>query len=270
MKAHPIIDYPYRWIPILLLLLVLVAAQVALVCLYTGADYLPALVDGIATMGWLAALAYLAWYVVGLVSLLQTDIIMIVVGSLLWLAGFFMVCDSMVRIAGISYIPFTQTIPFRLLFGLPVLIAVTLWYRLITAKEEVLNQELEKELIAHQVVEAPVEVPAGLIDRITVKDGSRIHLIKADELIYIQACGDYVMLITPSGEYLKEQTMKYFETHLPPETFVRVHRSTIVNVTQISRVELFGKETYQLLLKNGVKLRVSLSGYRLLKERLGL
>ena len=67
MKAHPIIDYPYRWIPILLLLLVLVAAQVALVCLYTGADYLPALVDGIATMGWLAALAYLAWYVVGLV-----------------------------------------------------------------------------------------------------------------------------------------------------------------------------------------------------------
>lgn len=108
MKAHPIIDYPYRWIPILLLLLVLVAAQVALVCLYTGADYLPALVDGIATMGWLAALAYLAWYVVGLVSLLQTDIIMIVVGSLLWLAGCFMVCDSMVRIAGISYIPFTH------------------------------------------------------------------------------------------------------------------------------------------------------------------
>ena len=50
MKAHPIIDYPYRWIPILLLLLVLVAAQVALVCLYTGADYLPALVDGIATL----------------------------------------------------------------------------------------------------------------------------------------------------------------------------------------------------------------------------
>jgi DNA-binding LytR/AlgR family response regulator len=49
-----------------------------------------------------------------------------------------------------------------------------------------------------------------------------------------------------------------------------VHRSTIVNVTQISRVELFGKETYQLLLKNGVKLRVSLSGYRLLKERLGI
>ena len=270
MKAHPIIESPFRWIPILVLALILVVFQVALVCGYTGNDYLPALVDGIVTIGWLAAIAYLAWFVVGLVSLFQTDVIMIIVGSLLWLAGSFMVCDIMVRIVGVSYVPFAQTIPFRLLFGLPVLIAVTLWYRLITAKEEVLNQELEKELIAHQVVEAPVEVPAGLINRITVKDGSRIHLIKADELIYIQACGDYVMLITPSGEYLKEQTMKYFETHLPPETFVRVHRSTIVNVTQISRVELFGKETYQLLLKNGVKLRVSLSGYRLLKERLGL
>ena len=64
--------------------------------------------------------------------------------------------------------------------------------------------------------------------------------------------------------------MKYFERHLPSDNFVRIHRSTIVNVTQISRVELFGKETYQVLLKNGTKLRVSLTGYRLLKERLGI
>lgn len=197
---------------------------------------------------------------------------MIVVGSMVWLAGSFMVCDIMVRIVGINYIPFAPTIPFRLLFGLPVLIAVTLWYRLIVAKEEAMNRELEKELIVRQSTEQKAEpqVEIEVLDRITVKDGSRIHLIKTDELIYLQACGDYVMLNTPSGEYLKEQTMKYFETHLPPDIFVRVHRSSIVNVTQISRVELFGKETYQLLLKNGTKLRVSLTGYRLLKERLGL
>lgn len=272
MKAHPIIDNPFRWIPMLVLALILVVFQVVLVCGYTGNDYLPALVDGIATIGWLAAIAYLAWFVVGLVSLFQTDVIMIIIGSMLWLAGSFMVCDIMVRIVGVPYVSFAQTIPFRLLFGLPVLIAITLWYRLIVTKEEVQNQELEKELAVHQVnvAEQQEELPMEWIDRITVKDGSRIHLVKADELIYIQACGDYVMLITPTGEYLKEQTMKYFETHLSPDTFVRVHRSTIVNVTQISRVELFGKETYQLLLKNGVKLRVSLSGYRLLKERLGI
>lgn len=89
-------------------------------------------------------------------------------------------------------------------------------------------------------------------------------------LLYIQACGDYVTLITPEGQYVKEQTMKYLETHLPAAGFVRVHRSTIVNVTQISPVELYEKENYRLLLKNGTKLRVSHSGYRLLKERLVL
>ena len=200
----------------------------------------------------------------------QPDLIRLACHSMIWIAGSFMVYDIVTRIAGIPYITFASTIPFRLLFGIPTWVAILLWYRLIVAKEDALNQELEKELIMHQPVSLPEEPQIEQIDRITVKDGSKIHLIKTDELIYIQACGDYVMLITPSGEYLKEQTMKYFETHLPSDTFVRVHRSTIVNVTQISRVELFGKETYQLLLKNGVKLRVSLSGYRLLKERLGL
>ena len=63
MKPHPIIDYPFRWIPMLVLAFILVATQVALVCGYTGNDYLPALVDGVATIGWLAAIAYLAWFV---------------------------------------------------------------------------------------------------------------------------------------------------------------------------------------------------------------
>lgn len=64
--------------------------------------------------------------------------------------------------------------------------------------------------------------------------------------------------------------MKYFETHLPEADFIRIHRSAIVQVKQISRLELFGKESYQLILKNGLRLKVSNSGYRLLKERLAL
>lgn len=270
MRAHPIINHAYRWIPILLLTLALIVAQVALLRGYTGADYLPALIDAVATIGWLVALGYLTWFAIGFVSLFQTKVITMISGLCLWLAGCFMVCDVMTRIIGISYIPFVPTIPFRLLFGIPAWVAILLWYRLLTIEEDVACQEQEEEVIAHQMKEIPAEPQTELIDRITVKDGSRIHLIKIDELLYIQACGDYVTLITPTGEYIKEQTMKYFETHLPTTTFVRVHRSTIVNVMQISRVELFGKETYQLLLKNGVKLRVSLSGYRLLKERLGI
>ena len=271
MIAHPIIDHTYRWIPMLLLALVLVIAQVVLLRGYTGADYLPIIIDGVATIGWLMAVFYLAWFVVGYVSIFQTEVITVVAGTLVWLGGSFMIYDLMTRIVGISYISFVSTIPFRLLFGVPACIAVLLWYRLIAVKEEFAAQTEEVgETRKSSQEELPVELQVEVMDRITVKDGSRIHLIKVEELLYIQACGDYVTLITPTGEYIKEQTMKYFESHLPLDTFVRVHRSTIVNVTQISRVELFGKETYQLSLKNGIKLRVSLSGYRLLKERLGI
>lgn len=268
MKAHPIIDYPYRWLPMLIVAVVLVIIQASMLCAYAGTNWFPALIDGIATIGWLAALAYLAWYVVGVISLFQTDIIMTVTGLALWLAGSFMVCDIMARVGGVEYISFATTLPFRLLFGVPTWIAVVLWYRL-SALKDAISQDTELPVSPQKPTE-PQPQEEEAIDRITVKDGSKIHLIKVEELICIQACGDYVTLTTPTGEYIKEQTMKYFETHLPNDNFVRVHRSTIANVTQISRVELFGKETYQLLLKNGMKLRVSLTGYRLLKERLGL
>lgn len=268
MKAHPITDYPHRWIPAFVSALLLAVVQIAMLRWYAGADWIPSMIDGITTVGWLAVLTYLAWFVVGIVSMFSTDVITVVVGTLAWIAGSFMACDIMVRIIGITYIPFAPTIPLRLLFGIPALIAVTLWYRLQTMNDAT-SQETEYA--------APIELQPALaqpqeecIDRITVKDGTRIHIIKTEELLYIQACGDYATLVTPAGEYIKEQTMKYFEAHLPADNFVRIHRSTIVNVTQISRVELFGKETYQLLLKNGVKLRVSLTGYRLLKERLGI
>lgn len=64
--------------------------------------------------------------------------------------------------------------------------------------------------------------------------------------------------------------MKYFETHLPPSTFVRIHRSAIVNINYIMRVELFGKESCQVRLNSGLSLRASALGYKLLKDKIGL
>lgn len=83
MKAHPIIDYPFRWIPVLVVAVILVIIQVVLLHGYTGADYLTAVIDGITTIGWLMALGYLAWFVVGTVSIFQTNMIMSVAGILL-------------------------------------------------------------------------------------------------------------------------------------------------------------------------------------------
>lgn len=129
-----------------------------------------------------------------------------------------MICNIMVRIAGIAYIPFAPTIPFRLLFGILAWIAILLWYHL----QIVADTSLQTEKFTAPEVEKAAPLPQEeSIDRITVKDGSRIHIIKVEDLLYIQACGDYTTLVTPDGEYIKEQTMKYFETHLPADNFVQ-------------------------------------------------
>ena len=76
------------------------------------------------------------------------------------------------------------------------------------------------------------------------------------------------MIYTNEGKYLKQQTMKYFEKHLDPEQFVRVHRSYIVNVTNIERIEPYEKSNYILILKDENKVPVSRSGMQVLKENL--
>lgn len=130
---------------------------------------------------------------------------------------------------------------------------------------------------ADAVDETPEPLPADsppaerreTIDRIPVKKGSDIHIVRVDELLYAQAEGDYVWLFTPEGRFLKEQTMRWLAEHLP-DHFVRIHRSTIVNIDRIARVELFGKENYHVRLGSGTVLKASLSGYRALKIRLNL
>lgn len=134
-------------------------------------------------------------------------------------------------------------------------------------ESETINISTE-ELSSPNLPESQEE--SGVLQRISIKDGSRIHLIPVEELHYIEACGDYVTLFTSSGQYVKEQTMKYFESHLPEKEFIRIHRSHIIAAGQILRIELFGKESYQVRLKNGISLRASNGGYKLLKQRLGL
>ena len=163
---------------------------------------------------------------------------------------------------------FMDSVSLRLVFGILCWIILLQWYRMNRTDESDFEEISGTEADKGQ----EEAVPAGetFLDRVAVKDGSRIHIIHLEELLYLQAGGDYVTIFTPDGQYVKEQTMKYFETHLPPALFVRIHRSCIVNTEQILRVELFGKENYQVRLKNGVCLRASNAGYKLLKERLSL
>ena len=62
-----------------------------------------------------------------------------------------------------------------------------------------------------------------ILERIAVRIGQKIHVILIPDIIYIQADGDYVQIITGNGKYIKEETMKYFETKLPKAQFIRIH-----------------------------------------------
>ena len=106
--------------------------------------------------------------------------------------------------------------------------------------------------------------------RIAVKSRHKVTVIPIDEVVFFEAEGDYVMIHTRDARHLKEKTMKYFETHLDPEQFIRIHRSYIVNARYIDRIEYYDKESYMVLTKTGNKLKASTSGYKLLKQALNM
>ncbi|RYZ32827.1 MAG: response regulator [Sphingobacteriales bacterium] len=106
--------------------------------------------------------------------------------------------------------------------------------------------------------------------RIVVKDGGHIKIIPLPEVLYIEAADDYVKVTTADKYFLKHQRMSHFEAQLPAHQFVRVHRSYIVNVQHIHKVELYEKENYCVILRNNAKIPVSRSGYTKLKAVLGI
>jgi two-component system LytT family response regulator len=104
--------------------------------------------------------------------------------------------------------------------------------------------------------------------RVVIKNGSKIEMINHEEIYYVESYGDYVWIHSPKGKLLKQKTMKEFEEILGND-FLRIHRSYLVNTTVIQKLELYEKNSYQLLLKNNDRLSVSKSGYKILKDTLG-
>lgn len=110
----------------------------------------------------------------------------------------------------------------------------------------------------------------SIIDRIVVKSGSKIRIIPVESVYYLEAQDDFVMIYCREGHFMKQKTMKYFETHLDVNQFLRIHRSYMVNLSQISEIQQFEKESWLLLTRQGAKLKVSKSGYANLREKLGI
>ncbi len=104
------------------------------------------------------------------------------------------------------------------------------------------------------------------LERIVVKTGIKIRIIPVDKIVYLEAQDDYIMVYTDEGKHLKQGTMKYYEDHLDNSRFIRVHRSYIVKIDQVTQLEPYGKDSYVLKLKNGAALKVSRNGLKNLKE----
>jgi len=103
------------------------------------------------------------------------------------------------------------------------------------------------------------------LNRIVVKKGSKIVVLPIDLILYFEAQDDYVNIISSEGSFLKQNRMKYYEEHLP-DSFIRIHRSYIVNLNEIKEISLLEKDSHIVILKSGEKIPVSKSGYIKLKE----
>ncbi|RFM25812.1 LytR/AlgR family response regulator transcription factor [Deminuibacter soli] len=119
------------------------------------------------------------------------------------------------------------------------------------------------------LLETAAHTPAQQ-NRVVVKDGTKIKIIPIPNIQYLEAADDYVKIHTGEGVFLKNKTMAHFETLLPAQQFVRVHRSYIINVQLITRIDPYEKENHQAILQTGARLPVSKSGYAKLKDVLGI
>ena len=106
------------------------------------------------------------------------------------------------------------------------------------------------------------------VERVLIRDGSQVHVIPVDRIDYVEAQDDYVCFKADGREYLKDQTMAAVETLLDPTRFVRIHRSYLLNVERIARVELYAKDSRIAILRDGRRLPVSRAGYARLAKLL--
>src|SRR5690606_36515176 len=131
------------------------------------------------------------------------------------------------------------------------------------------NKE-EQNTPVQNIVEAVSVQNLTQNERIVIKLGNKIKVISIYDITRMTADDDYVKIYTAEGEFLKNQTLTFFEKKLNPNLFVRVYRSHIVKIDQITKIEAYEKDSHLLILKSGEKIPVSKTGYPKLKSVLGI
>ena len=131
------------------------------------------------------------------------------------------------------------------------------------------EQKVSSQKNTDELLETASHSPAQS-QRIVVKTGSKIKIIPVQDVSYLEAADDYVKVHTQEGSFLKNKTMSHFEKTLDPQQFVRSHRSYIINIQQITRIDPYEKDNHVAILRSGTKVPVSRNGYVKLRTVLGL
>jgi two-component system LytT family response regulator len=131
------------------------------------------------------------------------------------------------------------------------------------------QKNISSEKNTQDLLETASQSPAQS-QRIVVKNGSKIKIIPVQDVFYLEAADDYVKIHTKEGYFLKNKTMNHFEQVLDSNHFVRSHRSYIVNIQQITRIDPYEKDGHVAILRSGAQVPVSRNGYVKLRSVLGL
>jgi two-component system LytT family response regulator len=122
-------------------------------------------------------------------------------------------------------------------------------------------------LLPGEVV-AAARAPGTWLSRVVIRDGSEVHVVPIDRIDYIEAQDDYVAVWSGERSRLKEQTLGHLEQQLDPRRFVRIHRSYLLNLDRLTKIEPAGKDSRVAVLRDGRTLPVSRTGYARLQELL--
>ena len=125
-----------------------------------------------------------------------------------------------------------------------------------------------REAIPVEALVSEARPRQGPVERVLIRDGSHVHVLPVDKIDYVEAQDDYVSFRSEGKSYLKDQTLGATEGLLDPGRFVRIHRSYLLNIDRIARVELYAKDSRIAILRDGSKLPVSRAGYARLAKLL--
>jgi two-component system LytT family response regulator len=129
-------------------------------------------------------------------------------------------------------------------------------------------QEAAPHLAGATGLAAAARAPGTWLARIVIRDGSDVHVIPVDRVDYVEAQDDYVAIHAGDRPRLKEQTLASLETQLDPRRFIRIHRSYLLNLDRLDRLEAVSKDARMAILRDGRRLPVSRTGFTRLQELL--